>query len=348
MTSNKSTFKVLWLQSGGCGGCSMSLLCAEAPGLISWLEHFDIEFIWHPSLSAGHVEDLPELRHKILKGELQIDALCLEGSVLRGPNGTGRFHHFHAEQSMADFIHEMAQFAQYTVAVGSCAAYGGITMAGGNPSEACGLQYEAEQSGGLLGRGYRSRAGWPVINIAGCPTHPDWVRDTLLGLALQQLSEDDMDQLVRPRLFADHLVHHGCPRNEFYEFKASAEKPAQLGCLMENLGCVGTQAHADCNSRLWNGNGSCIRGGYACINCTAPGFEEPGHSFLTTPKVAGIPIGLPTDMPKAGLSRWLPCPSRLPRNGSRPMPVNNIRPSRRRSDRHASEQDHVATYCWPI
>jgi Ni,Fe-hydrogenase I small subunit len=65
------------------------------------------------------------------------------------------------------------------------------------------------------------------------------------------------------------------------------------------MGCKGTQAHGDCNTRLWNGSGSCTRGGYACINCTAPGFEEPGHSFAVTPKIAGIPIGLPTDMPKA-------------------------------------------------
>ena len=62
---------------------------------------------------------------------------------------------------------------------------------------------------------------------------------------------------------------------------------------------LGTQAHADCNRRPWNGEGSCIRGGYACINCTAPGFEEPGHPFTETPKIAGSPIGLPTDMPKA-------------------------------------------------
>ena len=68
---------------------------------------------------------------------------------------------------------------------------------------------------------------------------------------------------------------------------------------MEHLGCLGTQARADCNTRLWNGEGSCLRGGYACINCTAPEFEEPGHSFNVTPKIAGIPIGLPTDMPKA-------------------------------------------------
>ena len=49
----------------------------------------------------------------------------------------------------------------------------------------------------------------------------------------------------------------------------------------------------------WNGQGSCTRAGYACINCTSPEFEESGHSFLHTPNIAGIPIGLPTDMPKA-------------------------------------------------
>ena len=94
-------------------------------------------------------------------------------------------------------------------------------------------------------------------------------------------------------------MHHGCSRNEYYEFKASARQHSDLGCLMENLGCKGTQAHADCNVRTWNGGGSCLRGGFACIACTEPGFEAPGHPFQETPKIAGIPIGLPTDMPKA-------------------------------------------------
>ncbi|OYW40214.1 MAG: HupU protein, partial [Azorhizobium sp. 12-66-6] len=153
--------------------------------------------------------------------------------------------------------------------------------------------------GGALGAQFRSRSGLPVINVAGCPTHPNWVTETLMLLAAGLLGAQDLDAYRRPRFYADHLVHHGCPRNEYYEFKASAEKLSDLGCMMEHLGCLGTQAHADCNTRSWNGEGSCTRGGYACINCTAPEFEEPGHAFLDTPKVAGIPVGLPTDMPKA-------------------------------------------------
>ena len=138
-----------------------------------------------------------------------------------------------------------------------------------------------------------------MINIAGCPTHPNWVTETLMALSLGEFGAQDLDSLGRPRLYADHLVHHGCTRNEYYEYKASAQKPSDLGCLMEHMGCKGTQAHADCNTRLWNGEGSCTRGGYACINCTEPEFESPGHAFAQTPKVAGIPVGLPIDMPKA-------------------------------------------------
>lgn len=291
---------LLWLQSGGCGGCSMSLLCAESPDVLTTLDALGIHLLWHPSLSETSGADLRDLLEQIEAGEIPLDILCLEGSVLRGPNGTGKFHMMAGTgRPMMEWVNTLSALAKHVVAVGSCAAYGGITAAGGNPSDACGLQYDGAEKTGLLGEEFRARSGMPVVNIAGCPTHPNWVTETLMQIAAGQWTEQDMDELGRPRSYADHLVHHGCPRNEYYEFKASAEKPSDLGCMMEHMGCLGTQAHADCNTRLWNGQGSCQRGGYACINCTAPEFEEPGHAFNETPKIAGIPVGLPTDMPKA-------------------------------------------------
>jgi ferredoxin hydrogenase small subunit len=200
---------------------------------------------------------------------------------------------------MIDWVRRIAARARHVVAVGSCSSWGGITAAGMNPTDACGLQYDGEATGGLLGPDFRDRTGLPVINVAGCPPHPDWITETLAALVQGKLGAQHLDDYGRPRFFADQLVHHGCPRNEYCEFKASAHKASDQGCLMEQLGCKGTQAHADCNQRLWNGEGSCLRGGYACINCTDPGFEEPGHPFAQTPKVAGIPLGLPADMPKA-------------------------------------------------
>ena len=278
----------------------MSLLNAEAPDLFTTLKAAGINLLWHPALSEASGAEMIELLQQIIAGDITLDILCLEGAVMRGPQGTGRFHMLSgSDQSMMVWLEKLAAKAGHVVAVGSCAAYGGITRGGGNAVEACGLQYDEDKIGGLLGAEYRDPMGLPVINIAGCPTHPNWVTETLMQLAEGQLNESALDELGRPHSYCDQLVHHGCPRNEFYEFKASAHEHSQLGCLMENLGCVGTQAHADCNIRLWNGEGSCLRGGYACINCTAPGFEEPGHVFTETPKLAGIPIGLPKDMPKA-------------------------------------------------
>lgn len=296
----EKTLNMLWLQSGGCGGCTLSMMCAEAPDLLTSFEGAGINLLWHPSISEASGEEFLKLMHAILNDEIHLDILCLEGAVVRGPNRSGRFHMLSGtDMSMMAWIEKLTEKAGYVVAVGTCAAYGGITAGGGNPSDACGLQYEGEQPGGLLPQSFRSGKDLQVINIAGCPTHPNWVTETLGQIALGDFSNESMDSLGRPRSYADQLVHHGCPRNEYYEYKASAEKPSDLGCLMEHMGCVGTQAHADCNTRLWNGEGSCLRGGYACVNCTAPGFEEPGHPFTETPKVAGIPIGLPTDMPKA-------------------------------------------------
>jgi ferredoxin hydrogenase small subunit len=279
---------VLWLQSGGCGGCSMSLLCADTDDFHGQLRDADIDLLWHPSLSLDSGTEVTALLGRILDGDLPLDALCVEGSLLRGPNGTGRFHIMAGTGlPMIEWVRKLAAKARHVIAIGSCAAWGGVTAGGDNPTDACGLQYGD----------FRAAGGLPVINIAGCPTHPSWVLDTLMALAADGFTDADLDTLGRPRFYADQLVHHGCTRNEYYEFKASAEKPSDLGCMMEHMGCKGTQAHADCNTRPWNGEGSCTRGGYACISCTEPGFQEPGHPFHAT--------------------RWRHCRSRRRRSGSR-------------------------------
>lgn len=291
---------LLWLQSGGCGGCTLSLICAEQPDFVTALEIAGIRLLWHPSLSEASGAEMRAVVEAIRCGEIALDILCLEGSVIHGPGGSGRFHmQSGTGLPMKDLIAELAGTAQTVIAIGSCAAFGGVTAAGGNEVEASGLAYEGSEAGGLLGGGFRARSGLPVINISGCPIHPDWIVETLLQLGRGTFTVRDLDGFGRPRFYANHLVHHGCPRNEYYEYKASAEKLSNLGCLMEHLGCMATQVHADCNIRLWNGQGSCTRGGYPCISCTEPGFENPSHAFLETPKLAGIPIGLPTDMPKA-------------------------------------------------
>lgn len=291
---------ILWLQSAGCGGCTMSLLCAESPGVLDLLKGAGLQFLWHPALSEQSGGEVRNLLAQIEADELSLDILCVEGSILTGPKGTGKFQMLSGTgRSMLDWVQSLAHKVQHVVAVGTCATYGGMTSAGGNPSGAIGVQFDGDYPGGALPADFRAKAGLPVINVAGCPTHPDWVTETLMLLAADDLTPETLDTLNRPLFYAENLVHHACPKNEFYEYKASAEKPGQMGCMMEHLGCVGTQAVGDCNIRGWNGGSSCTKAGYACINCTAPEFEEPRHPLTQTPKFAGIPVGLPSDMPKA-------------------------------------------------
>jgi Ni,Fe-hydrogenase I small subunit len=192
---------------------------------------------------------------------------------------------------------------------------------------ACGLQFSREQRGGLLGAEFRSRAGLPVVNVPGCPAHPDWLTGTLTKLAQHRMGEGDLDDYNRPRIFFSHLAHHGCPRNEYYEFKASAEQYSQQGCLFENLGCKGTQCDSDCNERLWLARtGSCPRGGFPCLSCTSPRWPDGFLPFFETQKIGDVPTTLPLDVPKAwyvgisGLAK-LACPRRLSANAVSSKPV---------------------------
>jgi ferredoxin hydrogenase small subunit len=292
-------FTVLWLQAGACGGCTMAFLDHGRRGVFAELEAFGIDLLWHPSLSEATGAEVVEILDGIVDGRVHLDALVVEGTVLTAPAGTGRFQLLAGTGvSLLEWIRRLAPKARHTVAVGSCAAYGGIPVASPDPGEGVGLQYEGAERGGALGAGHRGGGGLPVINVAGCAPHPGWIVETLIALATGDLAATDLDSLGRPKFFADHLAHHGCSRNEFYEFKASAETASDRGCLMEHLGCKATQAVGDCNQRAWNGSGSCTDAGYACIACTSPEFER-ARGFLVTPKVAGIPVGLPLDMPKA-------------------------------------------------
>ena len=195
---------LLWLQSGGCGGCSMSLLCADAPDFHGQLKAAGIQLLWHPSLALGSGEEVTGLLRSVLDGDTRLDALCVEGALLRGPQGSGRFHMLAGTGlPMIHWVRSLAARASHVLAIGSCAAWGGITAGGDNPTDACGLQYEDDRPGGLLGPDFRSRSGLPVINVAGCPTHPNWVLDTLMTLAAEGLAADDLDPLARPRFYAD-------------------------------------------------------------------------------------------------------------------------------------------------
>ena len=118
-------------------------------------------------------------------GAQPLDLLCVEGSLITGPYGSGMFDSYRGRPKIR-IVEALAARARVVVAIGTCAAFGGIPAAPPNPTDCTGLQFHREQPGGMLPPEWRSAAGLPVINLAGCPTHPATITHSLTMIAQGQ------------------------------------------------------------------------------------------------------------------------------------------------------------------
>lgn len=268
---------LFWLQAQACSGNTMSLLNAEEPDLTEFIIRYDVDLLYHPSLSSIWGEQVHRLVENLISQKVKLDILVVEGSIPMGPNGTGMYNTF-ADRPVKDIVLELAQVAKYVVAVGDCATHGGFVAMAPNPTEAVGLQYLNKESGGLLGGDYRSGSGLPVINLTGCPAHPDWQLQTLVAIAEGLGDKIELDEYARPLMFYGMTTHTGCTNNEYYDHKHSVETFTEQGCLFFDKGCRGPITQSDCNTRLWNRQSSKTRVGSPCLGCTDIGWPNENYS----------------------------------------------------------------------
>ena len=99
-----------------------------------------------------------------------------------------------------DLVYELCAAADYVLALGTCASYGGIPAAPPNPTAAVGLQYADGQPGGLLGKDWRSAKGLPVVNVAGCSTDADTMLLAMRWLLTGDPDPAQLDRFGRPTL----------------------------------------------------------------------------------------------------------------------------------------------------
>lgn len=293
----------------------MSFLDAEEPTVIELVTDFGINILWHPSIGLEIGEQVSELLKDILEGKIQLDIFVFEGSIIQGPNGTGTMNYF-ADRPMMDWVKELAAVTQFTVAIGDCATWGGIPAVPPNPSESTGMQFLKKQKGGILGADYVSKGGLPVINIPGCPAHPDWVTQILVAISTGRIGDVLIDDYHRPKTFFTDFVQTGCPNVNNFAQKVDGGFGKRGGCLFYEVGCRGPMTHASCNRILWNRQSSKTRANHPCLGCTEPGFPHNDlvkGSVLKTMKTMGIfPKEVPTGQSKglyylrAGWEKVLP------------------------------------------
>ena len=282
---------ILWITAGlGCDGDTISLTAATQPSLEDLILGAipgvpKLNFV-NPVLAYETGEAYMRSFHSAANGLLAPYILVFEGSVPNeGNKKEGYWAGFGTDPktgqpiTTCEWIDRLAPKAWAVVAVGTCAAYGGIHALEGNPTACMGLP-------DYLGKEWKSQAGIPIVCLPGCPVQPDNLSQTLLYLLQMAAGRAPMiplDECLRPTWLFSATVHEGCDRGGYYEQAQFAEDYSQSQCIVK-LGCWGPVVQCNVGKRGWmNGIGGCPNVGGVCIGCTMPGFPEKFMPFMNQP-----------------------------------------------------------------
>ena len=264
---------VLWIQGQNCTGCSISFLNTNFPNVAELvLDKLSVRY--HPNVMAAAGD--------LAFGVLEETAKELAGKyvlVVEGPVPTeegGEFCTFGLEKETKDFkaedgtvyrrrkdkpmiawMEELVPKAAAVVAIGNCAAFGGIPAANASVT---GTKPVQEVVAGID----KNKA---VVNVGGCPPHPDWIVWAVVQILLNKAVT--LDTFGRPTALYGKKIHDVCPRKGTGEVNQFG---LATGCL-KSLGCKGPNTKANCPTLKWhNGVNWCIGAGAPCMGCTEPTF----------------------------------------------------------------------------
>jgi hydrogenase small subunit len=262
----------VYIAGAACSGCSVSLLNALNPSVQNLLidpivpgKHVSLKF--HATVMAGQGEPVIEVLKDISREKPNEFILLIDGSIPVAEDGLYcRLGELDGKElTMKDMSADLARKALAVIGVGTCASFGGIPSGYPNPTGVKSVAAFLDDEG----------IEKPVINISGCPPHPDWMIGTIADVLINGLpTEDKLDDALRPKAFFGELIHDNCPRRGFFDAGQFAKKTSDPGCLYE-IGCKGPVTYADCPTRKWNNGVSwCIGSGAQCIGCVEPDFHD--------------------------------------------------------------------------
>ena len=288
---------VFWLAGMSCDGCTVSvsgatepaledLLTGSIPGVpLVVLHHYVLQ------LEAGdHYIRTLELAEQgkldgpyviVYEGSIPDESLTMGGEPFAGEGSLPLW--VPSEQrrriATAEWVKRLAPGAAASIAIGTCATWGGIPAAYGNVTGSMSLM-------DFLGKDYRSALGLPVINVPGCAPVGDNFTDTVQAilLFLQGLGPlPEFDELGRPAWQFSETVHRHCVRAGYYEEGTFAKEYGDQECLVE-VGCWGPVVNCNITEiGAISHMGGCMNSGGPCIGCTMPGFPDKFSPFYKAP-----------------------------------------------------------------
>jgi hydrogenase small subunit len=264
---------VVWLSFQECTGCTESLTRSSAPSIERLLFEL-ISLDYNHTLQAAAGVAAEQAREKSLAENYGKLLVVVDGSVPTALDGACST--ISGEDNLS-LLNRCLKAAEAVLAVGTCAAFGGLPAAAPNPTGAMGI---AE----LMERGLVPRR--PLINLPGCPPIPE-VMSAVLAHRVAFGRFPELDARGRPVAFYGETVHDRCSRRGHYEAGRFArtfdDDGARAGWCLLKLGCKGPETRNACSTVRWNGVSSPIESGHPCLGCSEPGFWDKGSFYAPIP-----------------------------------------------------------------
>jgi len=307
--ANPAAPTVVWISGSACTGCTMTLLNSVFYTTVDdlLLNRINLAYLDTAMATAGaYINGVQAAEANSLAAAQAVYngtapfVLVVEGAIPTGtPSGgaPGDYCRVGDLTGTGDetIMGNVELFANKTaclavIAVGTCSSFGGIPGARGNVTASKGLCYTGTAAGGALATATETRSGTgiaaKVINISGCPPHPDWLVGTIAHILDTALTLPSLSSYRRPTDYGYGLYQCNagpCPwrynntgsRNNansgtdnstsFAEPDVNLRYPVgdsrrlgrekwtsnAVGCL-GILGCKGRKTKADCSRRRWN------------------------------------------------------------------------------------------------
>jgi hydrogenase small subunit len=265
---------LLWLEFQDCAGNTESFLRATRPTAAEVvLDVLSVDY--HETIMAAAGIQSRELRDKTVKEKPGGYIAVVEGSI---PTGAGGAYCTIGGESALDIARNVCGNAAATIAIGTCAAFGGLPAAAPNPTGALGVSDAVPGAKNL-------------INLSACPANVENLT-ALLVYYLTFKRWPPLDRYRRPLFAYGKSIHDNCERRAHYDagqyVEAWGDDGHRTGYCLYKMGCKGPVTFQNCPNVRWNGGANWPIGcGHPCIGCAEANFWDrmtPFYQHLT-----GIP-----------------------------------------------------------
>ena len=278
---------LVWLEFQDCAGNTESFLRAGRPTAADIvLDLLSIDYHETIMAAAGHRAE--QALAGVVEKKRGAFIAVVEGSI---PTGAGGAYCTIGGRAAVDIAREVCGAAAATIAIGTCAAFGGIPAAAPNPTGALSV---ADAVPGLR----------TLIHLPACPANGE----NLAALIVHYLTYQRwpaLDALRRPLFAYGKSIHDGCERRAHFDagqyVEAWGDVAHRQGQCLYKMGCKGPVTFQNCPEVGWNdGTNWPIGCGHPCVGCAEPNFWDRMTPFYS--HLPGVPgFGVHSNIDAIGL-----------------------------------------------